>query len=201
MPTLKEAHRWWQYGQKGRQIIDFLSSLDKITPSRDDTQLCDLENPRWDQPEKINTDHSPLDRFMDAGNDFLLQVTVPTHSPGGIELPYVRGLPVDFVRKCCLDQIFLPTFEEVAFPQALTGIDYLQDLEYTRRTSFRNAARRLGIREDNWRYVLGSDPGALSWIEDIQRDEPLIEDYYAKTFVNLRIWVCVITLLGSGNTN
>jgi hypothetical protein len=193
---LKEAHRCWQYGQKGRQIIDVLSSLDKIKPSLDDTQLYDLENPRCGQLEKINTDHAPLDRFMDAGNDFLLEVTVPTHSPDGIQLRYVRGLPVDLIRKCCLDRIFLSKFEGVEFSQALTGIDYLQDLEYTRRTAFRNAARRLGIREDNWKSVLRNDPGALSWIEDIQEDEQLIEGYYAKTFVKLRVWVCLAILFG-----
>jgi hypothetical protein len=128
---------------------------------------------------------------MDAGNDCLLDIDFDKpNSPGGRRSS--QGLPPDFVQKLLLTQIFQSDYKDVDFTQALTGLDYLRDLECTRKCALREAAERLEITEDNWRTALGADAEALKWVGQVQKTELEIEGYYAKIFVNLRIWVCVL---------
>jgi hypothetical protein len=192
VPSLKQAHRWWQYDRTGQMLIDFFASLPKITPSLDEVPLCELQDPLCGPHEDINRDHCSRDRFMDAGNDGLLDIDFPkdprepTRSSG--------GLPIEFVKDLCLRRTFTKSYEDVNFDQALTGLDYLRDLEVTRRTTLSAAAKRLGINEDTWRDVLARDIDAKNWVCLIQTQEPAIETYYSRIFIDLRIWVRLLVL-------
>ena len=188
MPTLKQAQRYWQYGQQGRLIISFLSAQEKITPSLNDATLQELQNPKCGQPESVNPDHHPSDRFMDKGNELLLDIDFSTINEGRRQS---EGLPPSFVQKLCLNTIFAESYERSDFAQALAGLDYIRDLELTRRTSLREAAQRLGITKENWRGVLVVDPDAKQWVENMQALELDVTTYYASIYVDLRIWVCV----------
>lgn len=126
---------------------------------------------------------------MDAGNEALLDLSFLAKSPTQ-DRRQSQGIPRKFVRKFCLHNVFNLNYNEVDFKQALTAIDYLRDLECTRRTALREAAQRLGIEKDNWREVLQKDPVAKQWVEDVQKDELAIEELYGSVFVDLRIWVC-----------
>ncbi|KAF7940096.1 uncharacterized protein EAE98_000223 [Botrytis deweyae] len=208
VPTLKEAHKWWQYEPKGTAIIHFLISLEKSTPeNKEDStskpgnvkenEISEAEVTKEDKSRKPDDvkdenikstirNHAAYDPFMDASNEALLDIDFESELPDGRRAN--RGLPPDFIRKWCLDRVFTKDEDQADFDQALTGIDYLQDLECRRREALREVALRLKIDKHNWRRVLSADPDAKKWVEDIQAQETIIEGFYATCFVDLRIW-------------
>ncbi|OJJ51372.1 hypothetical protein ASPZODRAFT_373557 [Penicilliopsis zonata CBS 506.65] len=98
-----------------------------------------------------------------------------------------------FLRRCFALQI-----EEVDFPQALTGLDYLKDLENRRRKDVVSALQRLGIQRDDLdqKAELGKQyPGVLSWIEAIEDKEKKIEALYTQVYVGLRRWTLINEML------
>ncbi|KAF7943154.1 hypothetical protein EAE96_011096 [Botrytis aclada] len=213
VPTLKEAHKWWQYEPKGTAIIHFLISLEKSKSEnkedltskpgnvKKENKISEVDNAQEDaQEDKFSKpddakdgnmkstirNHAAYDPFMDASNETLLDINFESELPHGGRAS--RGLPPDFIRKWCLDRVFTKDEDQVDFDQALTGIDYLQDLECRRREALREVALRLKIDKHNWRRVLSADPDAKRWVEDIQAQETIIEGFYATCFVDLRIW-------------
>jgi hypothetical protein len=94
-----------------------------------------------------------------------------------------------FLRRC-----FVPQLEQVDFPQALTGLDYLKDLENRRRRAVASALRRLDITRGNLQQMeelKKKYPGVVSWVESIDAKEVKIETLYAQVYVGLRRWVSV----------
>lgn len=95
-----------------------------------------------------------------------------------------------FVQKC-----FDSDLTRVDFTQALTGLDYLKDLETRRRRDVAEAMNRLGIDRD----TLDQDapalsiqfPGLLPWVRSIEDKERKIENYYTHLFVGLRRWILI----------
>lgn len=95
-----------------------------------------------------------------------------------------------FLRRC-----FPGELVDVDFPQALTGLDYLKDLETRRRREVAGAMDRLGIDSD----LLGSDanpltsryPGVAQWVKSIEEKERKIEALYTQVFVGLRRWILI----------
>lgn len=63
----------------------------------------------------------------------------------------------------------------VDFPQALTGLDYLKDLEMRRRREIANAMQRLGIEKGTVGIendeVSARYPGVATWIKGIEEKE------------------------------
>jgi hypothetical protein len=191
LPSLKQAHQWWQYGEQGKLIIQFLTTQEEITLSSEDTAIEKLKNPPCDLKEFINPDHHPKDRFIDRGNDLLLDIDFTSI---GNSRRQSEGLPPSFIQKICLNNIFAEDYGEADFTQALHGLDYIRDIEVTRRAALREAAQRLEITKENWREVLAEDPDAKQWVENMQGLEVDISTYYATIFIDLRIWVCLICL-------
>jgi hypothetical protein len=92
-----------------------------------------------------------------------------------------------FVRRC-----FPVDLDQVDFPQALTALDYLKDLEIRRRREVVAALDRLGVdRADlGERSVLGRKyPGVLRWVISIEDKERKVEALYTQVFLGLRRWV------------
>ncbi|KAF7883950.1 hypothetical protein EAF00_011262 [Botryotinia globosa] len=208
VPTLKEAHKWWQYEPKGTAIIHFLISLENSKPENkddpttkpgnvNDNKINEAGDPQEDKSSKSDDikdenikstirNHAAYDPFMDASNQALLDINFESELPDSRQAS--RGLPPEFIRKWCLDRVFTKDEDQADFDQALTGIDYLQDLECRRREALKEVALRLKIDKQNWRRVLSADPDAKKWVEDIQAQETIIEGFYATCFVDLRIW-------------
>ncbi|KAF7876669.1 hypothetical protein EAF04_001754 [Stromatinia cepivora] len=186
VPTLKEAYKWWQYEPKGTAIIKFLISLEESKLGKKEDEISTDKDNRDESIETERINHTAHDPFMDPQNETLLDINFESEFSNGKRAS--RGLPPDFIRKWCLDKVFTRVEEQVDFSQALTGIDYLQDLECRRREALREVALRLKIDKNNWRKVLSADPDAKKWVEDIQAQETIIEDFYATCFIDLRIW-------------
>ena len=92
-----------------------------------------------------------------------------------------------FLRRC-----FPTELDQVDFPQALTALDYLKDLEVRRRREVVAALDRLGIdRADlGERAVLAQKyPGVLAWINSIEEKERKVEALYTQVYLGLRRWV------------
>ena len=95
-----------------------------------------------------------------------------------------------FVRKCFPSELL-----QVDFPQALTGLDYLKDLERRRRGEVAEAMSRLGID----RKTLGSEgdslasryPGVAQWVNSIEEKERKIDALYTQLYVGLRRWILI----------
>lgn len=94
-----------------------------------------------------------------------------------------------FVRRC-----FPPELELVDFSQALTGLDYLKDLETRRRREGAAAFNRLGIERDQLRadreeLLKTAHPTVAKWADDTEKSETKIEALYTQVYVALRRWV------------
>ncbi|KAL9085627.1 MAG: hypothetical protein Q9165_007528 [Trypethelium subeluteriae] len=93
-----------------------------------------------------------------------------------------------FVRRC-----FTAELEAVDFPQALTALDYLKDLEHRRRRESTNAFRRLGLDpanlDDELEKVAHEYPGVTSWVRSIKDKEKKVEALYTQIYIGLRRWV------------
>lgn len=135
---------------------------------------------------------------MDRGNELLLDIgfkhvanSIGKEAAEVEQQSMTRRLPPHFVREFCTERVFVKDFGGVRLDLALTALDYLRDLEFSRRDILREAAGKLGIDERNWRNVLGGNPEALKWVEQTQGNELRAETLYADLFLDLRIWVCV----------
>ena len=186
LPSLRQARDWWQDGEQGRLILSFLMAQDKIRPSLDDDAIENLNNSSCGQAETLNMDHHPNDRFMDQGNEALLDQAFTAVVR---DRRQSEGLPKRFVQRFCLNDVFTTDYDDADFTHALAGLDYIRDLEVTRRASLKEAAQRLGITKDDWRGVLAVNPDAYLWVGNIQALEIDISTYYAIIFIDLRIWV------------
>lgn len=95
-----------------------------------------------------------------------------------------------FVRRC-----FPPELELVDFSQALTGLDYLKDLETRRRRECAAAFHRLGVEReqleaDREDCLKSAHPAVAKWVDDTEKSESKIEALYTQVYVALRRWVC-----------
>jgi hypothetical protein len=95
-----------------------------------------------------------------------------------------------FLRRC-----FPAQLPEVDFPQALTGLDYLKDLEARRRREVASAMARLDID----RETLDSDPeslasrypGVAAWVKSIEEKERKIDALYTQLYIGIRRWILI----------
>lgn len=92
-----------------------------------------------------------------------------------------------FIRRC-----FTPQLEEVDFPQALTALDYLKDLEMRRQKEVSEAFERLDFQRGNLEQkeeLRKKYPGVVRWIESIEDKERRVQALYTHVYVGLRRWV------------
>jgi len=92
-----------------------------------------------------------------------------------------------FLRRC-----FTANLEDVDFPQALTGLDYLRDLEARRKKELAAAMQRLGLQPDSTKQDVEFSkkyPGVVMWIESIKAKGCKVEALYTQIYIGLRRWV------------
>ncbi|KAL6252524.1 hypothetical protein RBB50_000243 [Rhinocladiella similis] len=94
-----------------------------------------------------------------------------------------------FVRRC-----FPPELDQVDFPQALTAMDYLKDLEVRRRREVVAAFDKLGIDQEDISHrdkLARKYPGVLRWVMDIEEKERKVEALYTQVYIGLRRWTLI----------
>lgn len=102
------------------------------------------------------------------------------------------SLPPSFITSF-VRRSFPPVLEEVDFPQALTALDYLRDLENRRKREVVNAFDRLGLTgTDSERLELSRRyPGVLAWVKNIEKNERDVIALYTQVYLRIRYWVCI----------
>ncbi|KAL4881028.1 hypothetical protein BJY04DRAFT_64156 [Aspergillus karnatakaensis] len=98
-----------------------------------------------------------------------------------------------FLRRC-----FAPQLEDVDFPQALTGLDYLRDLETRRKKEVAAAVQRLGLQSGNSRQsaeFARKYPGVTMWIGSIKDKTAKVEALYTQIYIGLRRWTLLNEML------
>ncbi|KAK3703083.1 hypothetical protein LTR37_014694 [Vermiconidia calcicola] len=103
-------------------------------------------------------------------------------------------LPPSFITSF-LQRCFPSRLVDIDFPQALTGLDYLKDLETRRRREVAAAFERLDID----RETLNSEedqlssryPGIAKWVQSIEEKERKIDALYTQLYIGLRRWILI----------
>lgn len=94
-----------------------------------------------------------------------------------------------FVRKC-----FTLDLTQVDFSQALTGIDYLKDLDTRRKRDFAAVLRRLGLDRNNLASPTPlTNAAATEWVNAMSDKEKKVDALYTQLFVGLRRWVGIFS--------
>jgi hypothetical protein len=154
----------------------------------------------WNKELEANSSEqanaSEIDQFLNANHKLLWDLS--NYGDPASPCSRVKGFPVQFIRHVCR-HVFAKEYESVDFTQALTCIDYLRDLERTRRSALRDAALRLGIERGNWRMILADEPEAYRWVSAVQKQELVIEASYAAIFLDLRIWVSIQLIISQSS--
>jgi hypothetical protein len=104
------------------------------------------------------------------------------------------SLPPAFVTSF-LERCFPLQLEFVDFPQSLTALDYLKDLEMRRRKELAYALQRHGIDgevleitptpEDLQKWC----PAVANWVATLEQKEKKTDKLYTQLYVALRRWV------------
>ncbi|KAI9373267.1 hypothetical protein BJX61DRAFT_389712 [Aspergillus egyptiacus] len=98
-----------------------------------------------------------------------------------------------FLRRC-----FAPQLEDVDFLQALTGLDYLRDLEARRKKEVAAALQRLDVGPEDLKEnseFSKKYPGVISWIESINVKGRKVEALYTQLYIGLRRWTMLNEML------
>ncbi|KAF2001434.1 hypothetical protein P154DRAFT_169662 [Amniculicola lignicola CBS 123094] len=94
-----------------------------------------------------------------------------------------------------VSRVFHPSLSLVDFPQALTALDYLRDLETRRRKEVAAAFDRLGIHADSFATdvddVAERYPGVALWAKNIQGKNKKAEGHYAHLYMGVRRWIMI----------
>ncbi|KAF2402477.1 hypothetical protein EJ06DRAFT_341028 [Trichodelitschia bisporula] len=101
------------------------------------------------------------------------------------------SLPPSFVTSF-LNKCFAGELHLVDFPQALTGLDYLKDLEKRRQKEVDDTLRRLGLDRDARDSELeGRDQTVAEWVRSLEDKERKVEEHYAHLYIGLRRWILI----------
>lgn len=102
------------------------------------------------------------------------------------------SLPPVFINSF-VNRIFNPSLNLVDWPQTLTALDYLKDLETRRRKETYAAFERLSIHQETWStdmaFVAEKFPGIALWINNIEGKNKKADTYYGVLWLSLRRWV------------
>ncbi|TKA83670.1 hypothetical protein B0A55_00298 [Friedmanniomyces simplex] len=135
------------------------------------------------QPQGPWHDNQATQTFTES---LMAQISQLPNQPSSLPPSFITS----FVRRCFPSDLVC-----VDFPQALTGLDYLKDLETRRRREVAGAMSRLAI--DRTTLELDGDslsdryPGVKQWVSDINEKERKVEALYTQVYVALRRWILV----------
>jgi hypothetical protein len=124
-------------------------------------------------------------QFESALMDQISQL--PSH-PSSLPPAFVTS----FVNRC-----FPVELELVDFPQSLTALDYLKDLEMRRRKEIAHSFRTLNLDQSNLSpdmldHLRSWNPAVADWVESLEDKLRKVEAWYTSIYISLRRWVCTL---------
>jgi hypothetical protein len=112
------------------------------------------------------------------------------------------SLPPAFVTSF-LERCFPLELERVDFPQSLTALDYLKDLEMRRRKELAYALQRHGVDRKVLEIPQTQEelekwcPAVANWIRTLEQKEKRADKLYTQLYIALRRWVRFDLILSS----
>ncbi|KUJ14905.1 uncharacterized protein LY89DRAFT_735965 [Mollisia scopiformis] len=196
--SLRDAQAWWQLDPEGRLLTQVMSSFTDSGPWTEEKQQSaqtELEPVPLNVTQPIG--HA-LDHHMNPEHEpRLRKVRFVDPPPPPVEDRYLKkphaepaGLPYEYIKDFCL-KAFPAEYEQADFSNPLKALDYLRDLEFTRRAQLRAAGRRWGITEYTWQDGLKQNPITLAWYLRMQHVEMELQKWFAQMYVGLRIWIMI----------
>lgn len=119
-------------------------------------------------------------------HSLLAQINQLPSQPASLPPSFVTS----FVRRC-----FTPQLELVDFPQALTALDYLKDLEMRRRRDMADTLDKLAIDKSTLRPTpvtnqwCERDARIVEWVPTLVTKDRKIDALYTQCYIGLRRWV------------
>ncbi|KAL3468540.1 hypothetical protein BJX64DRAFT_8051 [Aspergillus heterothallicus] len=135
----------------------------------------------------------PTSPKSSAAEDFRAQLTHQISRLPSQPCSLPPSFITSFLRRC-----FAPQLEEVDFPQALTGLDYLRDLETRRKKEIAAALQRLGVEPNDLNpnsEFSRRFPGVVTWFESINIKGRKVEALYTQIYIGLRRWTLLNEML------
>lgn len=130
-----------------------------------------------------NNKDTPVDAAAELRAQLSQQISRLPSQPCSLPPSFITS----FLRRC-----FALLLEEVDFPQALTALDYLKDLDSRRRKEVSATLCRLGIESDDphgQAELVKKWPGVMSWIKSMNVRIRKAEALYSQIYIDLRRWV------------
>lgn len=141
-------------------------------------------NPRSPSPEDLASTQAATSQFTAS---LLHQITQLPSQPCSLPPAFINS----FLRRCFPRELNL-----VDFPQALTALDYLKDMEFRRRRDHEAALSRLGIGAfEVTGELVGFEQCIKDWASQMEMHERKIEALYSNLYVALRRWVLINELM------
>lgn len=159
------------------------TAFSKRSSDSSDSSNSSAQNQAQTQTQNQNQNQHPVDAASELRSQLSNLISRYPSQPGSLPPSFITS----FLRRC-----FAANLDEVEFPQALTALDYLRDLDGRWRKEVAGALRRLGIESDspNSQSELGRKwPGVLSWIESVNVKIYKVEVLYSRIYIGLRRWV------------
>lgn len=134
-----------------------------------------------------NSSNSSHDSSLDPAADLKAQLTNQISRLPSQPCSLPPSFITTFLRRC-----FSAQLKEVDFHQALTSLDYLNDLESRRKRELRAAVQRLGLQRDGLKEaseLAKTYPNVLSWNKSMRAKAEKVESLYSHVYIGLRRWV------------
>ncbi|KAJ6092552.1 hypothetical protein N7486_007841 [Penicillium sp. IBT 16267x] len=141
-------------------------------------------SPRNSASSKASSSDDSVDASADFRSQLIYQISRLPSQPCTLPPAFL----ISFLRR-----VWIADLDQVDFPQALTALDYLRDLDARWKKEMYNAIQRLGISradvEDPVHSGLALNyPGVMSWLETMKSKGRYMEALYTQIYVGLRRW-------------
>ncbi|KAJ5888448.1 hypothetical protein N7495_008489 [Penicillium taxi] len=153
--------------------------------ARNSTNSASTKSPRSSAGEDT------IDAAADFRSHMTYQISRLPSQPCSLPPTFLTS----FLRRC-----FTLELESVDFPQALTALDYLNDLECRWKKEICSAMERLKVtREDAanpGKSELATEfPGVMLWVESMGQKARRLEAFYTQIYIGLRRWTLINDML------
>ncbi|KAF3490920.1 uncharacterized protein GIQ15_00437 [Arthroderma uncinatum] len=188
MYTLNSSPRTTDLASLSSSLAGSAFSRPAATPSPASTAPSSRHEKQPRHEKQGSSDSGMSDTAARFKAQMMAQIAQLPSQPASLPPSFITS----FVRRS-----FPPVLEDVDFPQALTALDYLRDLENRRKREVVNAFDRLGLTgTDNERYELSKRyPGVLAWVKAIEDNERRVIALYTQVYLRIRCWALVNEML------
>jgi hypothetical protein len=146
------------------------------------------ESPRayWYKQDRLESPSEIVAR--DAGADvFMLPENLPRSEIDKFVTAFQHaGRDMDIVKGFVLDVTFVEDFKEFKITHALRALDYLYDLDLTRRQEIAKVMQRVDMTKDNFRSLTTDSAAGRKFLGRISELEREIEVDYAALHILIR---------------